>query len=215
MPTITELLRAEGVEITPELEAKLPTLAEASDEVRNVVTAKNDLLKWKQDNSDKVTGYDELQAKHDANLNEREQLAIENKDFQAQIEIREEREAKQAATIKLRNDQAKASSLEAGQQEIASMFSCKETGKMLAKNFVSTDIDEDGNIAKSYNLNGETFDNFKSFKEAASKVDYLAKQIAAPASSGPSGFGGKGGDSTGGNTPQDNLRARLQQKGMV
>ena len=56
MPTLAELLKAEGVEVSPELEAKLPTLTEASDEVRGLVTTKQELLQWKNDNTDKVSG---------------------------------------------------------------------------------------------------------------------------------------------------------------
>ena len=56
MPTLAELLKAEGVEVSPELEAKLPTLTEASDEVRGLVTTKQELLQWKNDNADKVSG---------------------------------------------------------------------------------------------------------------------------------------------------------------
>jgi hypothetical protein len=194
MPTLAALLKAEGLEITPELEGKLPTLTEASDEVRNLVTAKDDLLKWKQDNTDKVTGYDGIQAKYESELNEREKLAIANKDFEEQIKIRDEREKRQGEQLKLRNEQAKGAQQQTAELEIASMFSCKDTGKQFAKNFANTEIAEDGTISTSYNLNGESYSDLESFRSAASKVDYLAKQMAVAESKGPQGKGGNGGN---------------------
>ena len=86
MPTITDLLKAEGVEITPELAAKIPTLVEASDEVRGLVTAKQELHEWKQSNVDKVANFESMELKSIEDLKAREELAIANKDFQAQIE---------------------------------------------------------------------------------------------------------------------------------
>jgi hypothetical protein len=215
MPNVIELLKAEGLDITSELEAKLPTLIEASDEVRNLVTAKNDLLKYKQDNAEKIAGFDDMQTKYESELNERELVAKENNDYKAQIEIIQERNARQDEIIESRNKQAIAATRDAGELEIAGMFGCKDTGRMLAKNFLSTDIGEDGNVSKTYQLNGEKYDNFDSFKTAATKVEYLAKQMAAPQSSGVDGSGTGGSHKSSQDTPQGRLSERLKQKGLI
>ena len=193
MPTITELLRAEGLDISPELEAKLPTLTEASDEVRRVVSVKEDLLKWKQDNADKVSGFDEVQAKFEAELNEREKLAIANKDFEEQIKVRDEREARKDAQIKLNQERTLASTQESNESQIAAMFMDPFHGQLIAKNLAKSSIDDSGEVVTTFNLNGETFSSIDELKGAASKNESLAKLMRGPQSSGPSGTGGTSG----------------------
>ncbi|AUR86456.1 coil containing protein [Vibrio phage 1.085.O._10N.222.51.E3] len=214
MPTITELLRAEGLEISPELEAKLPTLTEASDEVRSVVSVKEELLKWKQDNTDKVSGFDEVQAKLEAELNEREKLAIANKDFEEQIKVRDEREARKDAQIKLNQERTLASTQESNESQIAAMFMDPFQGQLIAKNLAKSSIDDAGEVVTTFNLNGETFSSLDELKGAVSKNESLAKLMSGPQSSGPSGTGGNNGG--GSVTPkfngnkQEKLAANLQ-----
>lgn len=193
MPTLAELLKAEGVEVSPELEAKLPTLTEASDEVRGLVTTKQELLQWKNDNTDKVSGYNEIQTKYETELNEREKLAIANKDFEEQIKIRDERAKRQDEQLAIRNQQAKSGAEESAVMQVAGLFQSQEVGRLIAKNYASVELGDDGSVNTTYTLNGESFSDFKLFKSAAEKVDYLASQMAAPKSSGPSGQGGQGG----------------------
>ena len=193
MPTLAELLKAEGVEVSPELEAKLPTLTEASDEVRGLVTTKQELLQWKNDNADKVSGFNEIQTKYETELNEREKLAIANKDFEEQIKIRDERAKRQDEQLAIRNQQAKSSAEESAVMQVAGLFQSQEVGRLIAKNYANVELGEDGSVNTTYTLNGESFSDFNLFKSAAEKVDYLASQMAAPQSSGPSGKGGQGG----------------------
>lgn len=193
MPSLASLLKAEGLEISPELESKLPTLTEASDEVRGLVATKEKLLNWKQENADKVSGFDEIQAKYQTELDEREKLAISNKDYKEQIKIRDERAEAQDEIIKSSRERTLKSVRESNQSQIASMFSDQFQGTLIAKNLFSSAINDSGEVETTYNLNGEVFDNIEDLKVAAGKNESLAKLIAGPQSSGPSGKGGKGG----------------------
>lgn len=198
MPSLASLLKAEGLEISPELEAKLPTLTEASDEVRAMSQAKDELLKWKQDNKPLLeslqTEKNELDTKYNDELNERMRVAKENDDFKTQLEIIQEREKKQAEQLEVRNKQAKHGAQESAELQVAGLFKSQEVGRLIAKNYAVVDLSDDGSVNTTYNLNGESFTDFSLFKSAAEKVDYLASQMAAPQSSGPSGRGGQGGE---------------------
>lgn len=212
MPTIAELLKAEGVEITPELEAKLPTLTEASDEVRGLVSTKDDLLKWKEINTEKITGYDAIREAQEADLNEREKLAKENDDYKTQLEIRDEREKRLNDTLTLRNEQAVTGSRESMTSDVASLFNCSKTGASLAQNMVNVSIGEDGQIVKSFNLEGETYGDFDSLKQAALKVDWLAAQMKGPDAKGPDAKGSQGSSYKGKSFKEMSQSERLQFK---
>lgn len=215
MPTLIELLKAEGIEVSESLSAKLPTLLEASDEVRAMSQTKDELLKWKQDNKPLLetlqSEKDALDTKYQEELNERMRIAKESNDYKTQLEIIQEREEKQAKQLEIRNEQAKGSAQESAELQVANLFQSKEVGRLIAKNYASVELGEDGSVNTTYTLNGESFSDFNLFKSAAEKVDYLASQMAAPQSSGPSGKGGQGG---GGNKkPQDmNSAERLEFK---
>lgn len=197
MPTLSELLKAEGLDISPALEAKLPTLTEASDEVRNLVTTKNELHRWKQDNKPKLESFeaDNLAAetKYQEELAAKEKLAIENNDFKTQLEIIQERETKLSDQVKATN----ARTLEATQAEhemqVASMFDSEYSGKLLAKNFVKSALGEDGTVSTSYQLDGKSYDSLDEFKAEAVKVPDLASQMKAPKSKGAQSKGSHSG----------------------
>lgn len=215
MPTLTELLKAEGIDVPESLSAKLPTLLEASDEVRAMSQAKDELLKWKQDNKPLLESLqsekNELDTKYNDELNERMRVAKENDDFKTQLEIIQEREKKQAEQLEIRNKQAKHGAQESAELQVAGLFKSQEVGRLIAKNYAVVDLSDDGSVNTTYNLNGESFTDFNLFKAAAEKVDYLASQMAGPQSSGPSGKGGHGGG--GGKKPQEmNSQERLEFK---
>lgn len=213
MPTIAEILRAEGLEISPELEKKLPTLVEAPDETRGLVATKDELLKFKQDNADKIAGFESMQAKYEEELNEREKLAIANKDFEEQIKIRDERAQRQEAIIKQRNEQALNGTKESSEMEIASLFSCSQIGRSLAKNFVNAEINDYGQISKTYTLEGKTFESFDEFKQEATKVEWLASQMKGLDNTGPSVSGGNG--SAPKNDPDSAYAQRMKDAGLI
>jgi hypothetical protein len=209
MPSLASLLKAEGLEISPELEAKLPTLTEASDEVRGLVTTKDELHKWKQDNSEKVAGFDDIQGKYQLELDEREKLAIANKDFEEQIKIRDERAKAQDEIIKSGRERTLASVRDSNESQIAAMFSDQFQGQLIAKNLSSSTINENGDVVTSFNLNGEVFSTIEELKGAASKNESLAKLMAGPQSNGPSGKGGKGsGEPSDTNKNADDAKAK-------
>jgi hypothetical protein len=210
MPTIAELLKADGVVLTSEQEAKLPTLFEASDEARGIVTTKNDLLKWKQDNTDKVTGYDDIQIQYTEELEAKKALALKNKDLEAYLLIETEQNKAKDAKIKSKIESEVVAKTKSLTLEVSAMFGGGELGLLIAKNFVSVSAGEDGEVKEQLNLNGIVFDNTGAFKEAAAKVEHLAKQMTAPQSSGPSGNGNGTG---GGKAPKDmNEAERLELK---
>lgn len=193
MPTITALLKAEGIEISPELEAKLPTLFEASDEARGLVATKDALLTWKQENADKVAGYDVIQEERNTSLEETKALALKNKDLEGYLAAEKEQVAIKDATIQTRNEQALKGTLSAAQSEIASLFEVNENGMAHAQNMVKTTIDDAGNVVKSYQLGAQSFDSFDELKQGAAKTPWLASQMKGPESKGPQSKGSGGG----------------------
>lgn len=212
MPTLAELLKAEGLELTTELEAKLPTLTEASDEVRNLVTTKNDLHEWKKLNADKVTGYDNILDERGKALDEKERLAAENGDFKAQLEARDEKLKLQQEIIDSRNKLAIAGSKEAMTAEFAGLFKCSNAGAQFASNVVNVEIDEQGQITKSFVVDGESFTDIKAAKQKAMSIDWMAQQMKAPDANGPTNLGGEGGGYSGKKFKDMNQAERLEFK---
>jgi hypothetical protein len=223
MPTLAELLKAEGLEITPELATKLPTLAEASDEVRGLVTTKNDLHQWKETNKPIIDAREvEIQTQKDQaakDLSDREALAIENKDYKAQLQIQAERETIRNAElatlqegIKLSNERTRSSKQAEGEALIAGMFGNEYRGKLYARDFVKTEIGEDDSINTEYHINGKVFKTLDELKLEMVATPDLAKEMKAPNSNGAnSGGDGSGNPAT--KKPKDmNTQERVEFK---
>lgn len=192
MPTAAELLIADGWTAPEKGTDNLSVLIEASDEMRGLVSTKDDLLQWKQSNAEKVTGYEAMEAKQVEDLNEREQLAIKNKDYEAQINIINERALKQDAIIKTRNQQALTGKQESAEMEFASLFSLQENGLSHAKNIITHSMDDDGNVNRSYKFEGNQYSSLDEMKPALAK-SWIAPYMKGPESSGPTHTGGDAG----------------------
>ena len=83
----------------------------------------------------KYLAYNEIQTKYETELNEREKLAIANKDFEEQIKIRDERAKRQDEQLAIRNQQAKSSAEESAVMQVAGLFQSQEVGRLIAKNY--------------------------------------------------------------------------------
>lgn len=206
MPKLTELLIAEGVDLKGVDAEKLNALVEQSDQVVGLVAAKNDLHQWKETNKPIIEAREtELAAQKEqaaADLIERERLAIENKDFKAQLEIQVEKEnarnAEMAALKEanaVRTEDARKASHDSAVTKIQSLFNDATMGFDVATNRVSTKVDENGVITQYYNLGGATFDKFEDLQAAMVSNQSYSSMMKAPNSNGANSGGNIGGSS--------------------
>lgn len=195
MPSTAELLIAAGVDLKGVDTDKIDALVEQSDKVIGLVAAKNDLHAWKETNKPIIDAREvEIQAQKDQaalDLKAREDLAIENKDFKAQLEIRIEREKNNDAELlvlkegmKARTEESRKSLHEAGITKVESLFKDSVYGRDVALNRVSTVTGEDGTTTQTYTLGDKTFDKFEDLQvEMVANASYAA-MMKAPESSG-------------------------------
>ena len=200
MPSITELLTSAGVDLKGVDADKLDALVEQSDKVIGLVAAKTDLHAWKETNKPIIDAREvEIQTQKDQaalDLKAREDLAIENKDFKAQLEIQVERENVRNAELatlkesnKLRTEESRKSLHESGLTKVESLFNDAVMGRDVASNRVSTITNEDGTVTQSYNLGDKTFDKFEDLQVAMVANASYAAGMKAPNSSGANTVG--------------------------
>ena len=80
--------------------------------------------------------YNEIQTKYETELNEREKLAIANKDFEEQIKIRDERAKRQDEQLAIRNQQAKSGAEESAVMQVAGFVPISRGwSRLIAKNY--------------------------------------------------------------------------------
>lgn len=195
MPSAKELLLADGWTAPEKGTDNLNTLLEASDEMRGAVSAKNDLLKWKQENADKVKGFDTIQEERNTALEEVKATAKKNKDLEGYLAAESEQVKIKEATIQLRNQQALKGSQDSAEMEFASLFSLQENGLSHAKNIISHKIDDSGEVVRSYVFEGANYSSLDDLKPALSK-SWMASSMKGPDSKGATSTGGNAGGSS-------------------
>lgn len=196
MPSLLESLKNAGVTIPDGV--NVVELAEQSDEIKGLATAKNDLHQWKLENKPVL---DELQAKQaelsaqaQAALEEKEKLAIQNKDYEALAQINADKLAKFESQLKASQEKAKQSAHEAALQSVASMFNDLALGQDIAATKVFTEINEVGEPVTSFKLGNETFNTAQELSAAMAKIpSYASHMPVGGGNNAPEVNGNKGG----------------------
>lgn len=195
MPSLLESLRNAGVTIPDGV--NVVELAEQSDEIKGLATAKNDLHQWKLENKpilEQLQGEkDELVRKAQEEEQKALQLAKENGDFKTEAEItaKQLRELKEG--LDASREKAKQSAHEAALQSVASMFNDPALGQDIAATKVFTEINEAGEPVTSFKLGNETFSTTQELGAAMAKIpSYASHMPVGGENKAPDVHGGKG-----------------------
>ena len=199
MPSLNEILTKAGVTVPDGV--SLVELVESSDEIKGLATAKNDLHQWKLENKPVLESLQskqaELEAEKAAALQEKEQLAIQNKDYETLAQINAEKLQKLEDGLNASRERTKQSAHEAAIQSVASLFADKALGADIAATKVFTSLNDAGEPIVQYKMGSQEFTTVDDFKAALSQNASYASMMpvggsnSAPAANGQGGQGGQ------------------------
>ncbi|MFW0778404.1 MAG: hypothetical protein ACN2B6_11885 [Rickettsiales bacterium] len=201
MPSLKQMLEDAGITLPEGFD--LNSAVESSDEVAGLKTKRDELLSWQSENKPVLDSLKQKQAElEEANrkaLEEKEQLAIQNKDYETLSQINADKLKQFEERDKRRNDALLSSAREAAISDVANLFSDKMLGKDIGATKVEVSLNEDGDPVKTFKLGDQTFGDIDEFSKALSDIPSYSSAMAAPMSktapaSGGESSGGKPGN---------------------
>jgi hypothetical protein len=203
MPSLTELLTKAGVTIPDGV--NIVELAESSDEIKGLATAKNDLHQWKLENKPLLDSLQAKQAELEAAaakaLEEKEKLAIQNKDYETLAQLNADKLKKLEEGLNASRERTQKAALEAAQTSLASLMNDPIYGKYYAEKSVLVELNEIGEPVTKFKFGEQVFDKLDDWKSVAVKDETIASKITVGGQSqSPAATGQTGGQ--GGQQPQ-------------
>lgn len=199
MPSLKEVLTNAGVTIPDGIDVAV--LAEGSDEIKGLATAKNELNQWKLENKPLLESLQSEKAELLKKAGEEEEarlkLAKENGDYKTQLEIESKRTQELLDGLNASRERTKKSAHEAAIQSVASLFTDAALGKDIAATKVFTELNEAGEPVVQFKMGEQAFTSVDDFKAALSQnASYAAMMPVGGQNKGPSanGQGGQGGE---------------------
>lgn len=204
MPSLIDNLKAAGVTIPDGV--NLVELVESSDEIKGLVTTKNDLHQWKLENKPVLESLQakqaELEAEKAAALQEKEQLAIQNKDYETLAQINADKLKKLEDGLNASRERTQKAALEAAQASVASLMNDPIYGKYYAEKSAVVELNELGEPITKFKFGEQVFDKLDDWKQAAIKDETVASKIAVGGANNAPNANGQQGGQGGGQQPQ-------------
>lgn len=179
MPTLVELLTQSGVTI-PE-GVNLLDVVERSDEIKGLKATKEDLHNWKTANKPILDSLTEKQAELEKAaakaLEEKEALAIQNKDYETLAQLNADKLKKLEDGLNASREKTKKSAHEAAIASVASLFSDKNLGADIAATKAFTTLNDDGDAVTEYRLGDKVFTDLDGLKGAMMSIPSYASAM--------------------------------------
>lgn len=205
MPSLTELLTKAGVTIPDGVNPV--ELAEESDEIKGLATAKNELNQWKLENKPLLESLqsekDELQKKATEEEDKALKLAQENGDHAKQAEITAKRLKELEDGLNASRERARQSAHDAALQSVAGLFD-SPLGADIAATKVFTSLNDAGEPVVEYKIGDQSFSTIDDFKGELAKNESYAAMMSLGDNQGP-GVSGQQGVPGGGQPQQPKL----------
>lgn len=200
MPSIIDQLKAAGITIPDGLTNEvLFTSLQGATEFEGLANKNKELLSWKAENKpllDSLTAKQaELEEANRKALEEKEQLAIQNKDYETLAQINADKLKKLEDGLNASRERTQKAALEAAQASVASLMSDPIYGKYYAEKSAVVELNDIGEPITKFKFGEQVFDSLDDWKSAAIKDESIASKIAIGGEhKGPSmGGNGQGG----------------------
>lgn len=187
MPTLKELLTTSGVTIPEGVD--ISKMIEESDEVKGLVTAKNDLQTWKTENSPLLTQLQadsaaNNQAKEDA-IKDKMEVAKKANDLEAYLAAEKELRITAESALTTTREGVKNATHDKVLSELSAWFSNELVGKSFAAGLANTTLNEQGETVTTYKLGDTEYSEQAALKEALSKDKDYGYHMKVAESKGP------------------------------
>lgn len=171
MPSLKQLLTDAGVTLPENID--VAALVEGSDELKGLKAKNGELLTWQVTNKpvlEELQGKQaELEAAAKKALEEKEALAIQNKDYETLAQINADKLKQLEDGLNASRERTKASATDAARASVSALFNDEVYGKFYAEKSTVVELTETGEPVTKFKFGEQVFDKLDDWKAAAAK----------------------------------------------